>query len=170
MKTTLCLLLTAGALAFCAQAQDQDSGSAVKVTTRLMPDGSKVVMKTDVGARTMESTTLDAGDRVKQRIVYTLDEQDQPIYGTVYGPNGRPAYKCSYRHDGLGRVTEEADYTMNDQLIRRFVYEYGSNGKTSRIRCFDAQGNELTQANAGGDRPASGVRKDVKKSAPFRHN
>lgn len=116
MKTFVYTLLCAGALPFfCAHAQDENGGGTVKVTTRLMPDGTKVVMKTDVEAHTMEATTLDGADKTKQRIVYALDEQDQPISGTVYAPNGRAVFKCAYRHDALGRVTEEADYTMDDQ-------------------------------------------------------
>lgn len=53
--------------------------------------------------------------------------------------------------------------------LRRFVYEYGSGKAASRIRCFDAQGNELSQANSGADNPYE-TRKDVKTHAPFRHN
>lgn len=168
VKTLFQILLCAVVLPARLLAQDE-TGGAVKVTTRLMPDNTKVVVKTDAGAHTMEATTLDSGDKMKQRIVYALDEQDQPVSGTVYAPNGKAVFKCAYRHDSIGRVTEEADYTLDDQLIRRFVYEYGGGKTASRIRCFDAQGNELSQSGAGASGPGQ-VRRDEKKRAPFRHN
>lgn len=147
-----------------ASAQN-DSGGTLKVTTRLLPDGSKTVMKTDVEAHTMEATTYNSADKLTQRIIYMLDAQDQPKSGVVYAPNGKPVYKCAYEHDSLGRITEERDYTLANQLIRRFVYEFGNSATAVRIRAFDANGNELQQIGAA----VPVTKKDTPKHPPFRH-
>jgi hypothetical protein len=49
---------------------------------------------------------------------------------------------------------------MTDQLIRRFVYEFGADGKVIRIRAFDSQGNEMQ---------ASVAKKDQRQSLPRTH-
>lgn len=150
----------------------QEGGSTVKVTTRLLPDGSKSVIKTDLEQHTMETTTYDDADKLKQRVIYILDARDQPMSAIVYTPSGQPVYKCAYKYDDVGRTKEEANYTLDGQLLRRFVYEYGSDGKTFRVRAFDANGNELRQAGGGaaaniGSTPQ--VKKDKPKRAPFRN-
>lgn len=133
------------------QGQGQDAGGGtVKVTTRLLPDGSKSVIKTDVDARTMETLTYDGSDKLKQRVVYALDAQNQPATSVVYTPDGRPAYKCAYKYDSVGRVTEETNYSLKGQLLRRFVYEFGPKGNPVRVRAFDAAGNELRSTSQGG--------------------
>lgn len=138
----------------------QDDTPAIKVTTTLHDDGSRTVIKLDAGQHTSDSTTYTAGDKVQQRIVYVLDEENQPVSGKVYAANGAVVFTSVYQHDGQNRITEEADYTPAGQLMRRFVYEFGSTGKVSRIRAFDAQGNELRASNAT---------PDVKKALPRRH-
>src|ERR1043166_8609146 len=140
VKTTFCIFLSIAFSSSVSLAQDEGGGT-IKVTTRLLPDGTKAVLKTNIEEHTMESLTYDGSDKLKQRIVYMLDEQDQPMSGIIYAPNGQPAYKASYKHDQFGRIIEEADYTLNNQLIRRFVYEF--RGKDVRVRAFDATGNEL---------------------------
>src|SRR5438067_214991 len=112
VKTTFYALLSVAFLSAICRAQDEGGGT-IKVTTRLLPDGSKAVLKTNIEEHTMESLTYDTSDKLKQRIVYMLDEQDQPMSGIVYAPNGQPAYKCAYKHDQFGRIIEEADYTLN---------------------------------------------------------
>ena len=66
----------------------------------------------------------------------------------MYTADNKPVFKATYTRDELDRVTEEADYTMANQLIRRFVYEFGADGKVSRIRAYDANGNEMQQTEA----------------------
>src|SRR5437016_5447745 len=118
----------------------QEDVAAIKVTTTLHDDGSKTVTKLDPDQHTSEATTYDGANKLKQRIVYELDDQNQPASGTVYAANGDVVLKSVYKRDAANRISEEIDYTPDDKLLRRFVYEFGSNGKVTRIRAFDANG------------------------------
>src|SRR3954464_7682874 len=99
-------VLTTGAFA--------QGGSPIKVTTTLHPDGTKTVMQTDPDNRTAEATTLTSNDKLIQKVVYKLDEQNQPESGTVFDAKGRAAFKSVYKRDGAGRVAEQFDYTPDD--------------------------------------------------------
>lgn len=144
-----CLCLPAAGLC-----QDDGTDNAIRVTTTLHEDGTKTVTQMNPDSHTSEASTYDARDHLRQKIVYALNERNQPESGVVYTPDNKPVFKAAYTRDNLDRVTEEADYTMADQLIRRFVYEFGADGKVSRIRAFDANGVEMQQTEA---------RKDVSK-------
>jgi hypothetical protein len=128
----------------------QDAGTPLKVTTTLHGDGTKTVMKTDPDERTAEATTYDAADRVRQRVVYVLDEQNQPASGIVYDAKGRAAFKSTYKRDGANRIIEQIDYTPADKLVRRMFFEYGANNKVTNVRVIDANGVEVQSKNASG--------------------
>ncbi|MEA3186428.1 MAG: hypothetical protein QOD99_258 [Chthoniobacter sp.] len=147
------------AVLFPAVCFTQDDAATIKVTTMLHEDGSKTVTKIDPLEHTSSAETTDASNKLKQRIVYALDAQNQPATGTVYNAAGVVVMKTAYQHDGSNRITEETDYTPDGQLMRRFVYEFGSTGKVSKIRAYDANGTELRQTTA---------RPDEKKAPPRR--
>lgn len=128
--------------------------SAVKVTTTLHDDGSRTEMKTDPDQHTSEATTMNAAGKLLQRIVYTLDEENQPAEGTIYSAAGVVLFKAVYKRDPANRLSEEVDSTPAGQMIRRFVYEYDGNGKVSRIRAYDASGTEMTPSG-GPKKPSS---------------
>ena len=153
----LALLICLPAVALC---QDDAQDNAIHVTTTLHEDGTKTVTQINPETHTSEASTYDNRDHLRQKIVYTLDERNQPETGVVYTAANVPVFKAAYTRDNLGRVTEEVDSTMTDQLMRRFVYEFGPDGKVSRIRAFDANGVEMQQTEA---------RKDVSKVPPRRH-
>jgi len=124
-------------------AQDDGNASAIKVTTVLHEDGTKTITRVNREERTSEATTLDAGDKMMQRIVYSLDDRGQPQTAVVYAANGQPVMRAAYKHDTYGRTTEEGNYTVEGKLVRRIVFEFGANGSVSGMRVFDANGNEL---------------------------
>jgi hypothetical protein len=128
----------------------QEAGTPIRVTTTLHEDGTKTVMKSDPDQRTAEATTYDAADRVRQRVVYALDEQNQPASGIVYDAKGRAVFKSTYKRDGANRIIEQIDYTAADKLVRRMFFEYGANNKVSNIRVIDANGVEVQSKNASG--------------------
>ncbi len=151
---------TLAALAPALWAQDDGADNAIHAVTVLHEDGTKTVTITDPDKHSSEATTYDAGGRVTEKIVYGLDESNQIATGVVYTANNVPAFKASYKRDDQNRISEEDDYTMDDQLLRRFVYEFGPDGKLLRIRAFDSQGNEMRQSEA---------RKDERQSLPRVH-
>jgi hypothetical protein len=155
IAATFALLTPLGVLA-----QD-DSSNAIRATTVLHEDGSKTVTITDPDKHTSESTTYDGRDRILQRVVYTLDDNNQAASGIAYTADNRPVYKSVYKRDDMNRVKEEDDLTMDDQLIRRYVYDFGPDGKVIKVHAFDPQGNEL--------QPASGTRRDPRQSLPRTH-
>jgi hypothetical protein len=144
-------------------AQDASSDApddAIHAVTTLHADGTRTVAITNPDTHTSEADTYNAANKLVEKIIYTLDENNQPASGVVYTPDNRPAFKTTYKRNDFNRVTEEDDYTMDDQLLRRFVYEYGAGGKVIGIRAYDAQGNELQQSDA---------RKDERQSLPRVH-
>ena len=156
MKTALYLVAS---LALVAGVFAQDG--EIKVTATLHPDGGKTITRTDMDARQSVAETYDAGNKLTQKIVYSIGENGQADKGIVYAPNGTALMKSEYRRDQSGRVREEINYAMDGSLIRRFVYEFDARGKVAKIRAFDANGNELQPAGTSG----RGV-KDKKKRPP----
>ena len=145
-----------------AAAQDsQDSqDDTIHAITTIHADGTKTVNISDPDKHSSEATTYDGGGKLIQKIIYALDDNNQPASGVVYTATNQPIMKTAYKRDDSNRIDEEDDYSMDDQLIRRFVYEFGADGKVSRIRAYDGQGNELQQ---------SGARPDQRQSLPRVH-
>ena len=71
----------------------------------------------------------------------------------------KPITSKTTAEHGAAQV-EEDDYTLDDQLIRRFTYDFGPDGKISAIHAYDSQGNELQQSEA---------RKDPRQTPPRVH-
>ena len=140
-------------------AQDAADNTIHAVTT-LHPDGTRTVTITNPDTHSSEADTYDSRNKLTEKIVYILDDNNQPATGVVYTADNRPAFKTTYKRDDFSRLTEEDDYTMDGQLLRRFVYELDSAGKVIRIRAYDGQGNELQQSDA---------RKDERQSLPRVH-
>jgi hypothetical protein len=146
----------------CAGQDSSSDGSdnTIHAITTLHADGTRTVAITDPDKHSSEADTYDGANRLIEKIVYALDDNNQPTSGVVYTANNIPAFKAVYKRDDFNRVSEEDDYTMDDQLLRRFVYEFGADGKVIRVRAFDSQGNELQQSDA---------RKDERQSLPRVH-
>src|SRR5690606_38977201 len=121
----------------------QDMG-AIRVTTTLLPDGSRIESKTDPAARTVESTTIDPNDNVKERAIYYGNAlSGQVDRGEFFSPDGKLLYKASYTRDSQGRITEEARYGANGRLEQRKTYDYGADGRVVAVKTYGPDG-ELT--------------------------
>jgi hypothetical protein len=142
----------------CAAQDDSQDGSTdntIHAITALNDDGSKTVTITDPDNHSSESSTYDAANKLIEKVVYTLDENSNPVTGTVFGPDNTAVFKATYKHDDYNRITEEDDYTLDGQFMRRFTYDFGSDGKLKQIHAFDSQGNELHQSDAAPDEHSS---------------
>jgi hypothetical protein len=139
---TLLITLTVGS----TFAQD-GGGGGIKSTTTLHPDGTRTELQKDLGELTGEEKTFDAGNQLLHRVTYKLDANGDILSGTAFNAKGTPLYTFEYKRDGMGRISEELDYTPAGQLTRRLVYHYNSAGKVSGIDGFDAQGNPLPKAS-----------------------
>jgi hypothetical protein len=156
MRHLLPALLLLAALPV-GRAQDDITDNAVRATTAFNNDGTKTVTVTNPDTHSSEASTYTGNNKLMQRIVYVLDDSNLPASGTVYNAANHPMYKATYKRDAMNRVGEEDDYSMTDQLIVRYVFEFDGNGKVARIRAYDPQGNEIS---------SNGARKDVKQSLP----
>jgi len=136
------------------------SDNAIHAVTAIHPDGSMTVTITDPDKHSSESSTYDAARKLMERVVYTLDENNLVVSGTVYGRGNVAAFKTVYKHDDANRICEEDDYTLDDQLLRRFTYEFAGDGKLLRVHAYDSQGNELREDDAY---------PDERQSLPRRH-
>lgn len=132
---------------------------AIRATSVMHPDGTRTETKTDPDAKTSEVSTY-SGTTLKQRVVYKLDERNEPVSGTVYNAKGTPVCKLTLKRDGAGRVAEESYFSLDDKLQRRHVYGYAADGRLQKIQAFDAAGNEIRSGAA---------KKDQKKSLPRRN-
>jgi hypothetical protein len=132
-------------------AQDDSTDNAIHAVTELHEDGTKTVTVTDPDKHSSESTTYTANEKIIERVVCVLDDNNSPVSGTIYGPDNQPAFKAIYKHDDFNRLVEEDDFTLDDQLMRRFTYDFGPDGKVVRVHAFDSQGNELQQSDARKD-------------------
>ena len=119
--------------------------SPIKATTTLHPDGSRTEFTTDTDERTGTSTTYNAAGKLMQKILYQLDEQNQPASGIFYNAKNQVVMKVVYRRDASNRITEQFEYAPNDKLIRRILFEF-SGQKISKVRTFSPDGTELTPA------------------------
>jgi hypothetical protein len=160
VRLLLILLGTALLPGLCAAQDDSTADNTIHAITALHPDGSRTVTITNPDNHSSEASTYDAAKRLIEKIVYALDDNNQPVSGVVYTSKNTPAFKTVYKHDESNRITEEDDFTMADQLMRRFTYEFGPDGKLARVRAFDSQGNELQQ---------TGAQKDERQSLPRVH-
>jgi len=152
-----------------APAQDDSSSdsssdgadtTAIRATTMFHDDGTHTVTVIDPNKHTSEASTYDAANKLLRKVVYTLDDRNAFVSGIVYNAANMPMYKAAYKCDDNNRVTEEDDYTMDDQLLRRFVYDFDSSGDITQIHTFDSQGNEVMPTDA---------RKDPHTVPPRRH-
>jgi len=163
MRFSLILLAAIALLPWLCAGQDDSSNSddnAIHAITALHEDGTKTVTITDPDKHSSEASTYDAANHVIEKVVYTLDENNSPVSGLVYGRDGAVAFKTTYKHDDFSRIVEEDDLTLQDQLFRRFTYDFGPDGKLLRIHAYDGQGNELQESDA---------HKDERQSLPRGH-
>jgi len=157
IPTLLAALAIASLPAICAAQDDSSTSSsdgqdnAIHAVTAIHDDGTRTVTITDPDKHTTEATTYNAANKVIEKIDYNLDENNVLVSGTVYGADNAPAFKTTYKHDDSSRISEEDDFTLDDQLLRRFTYEYGADGKLLRVHAYDSQGNELHENDAQPD-------------------
>lgn len=148
------LLLPFLAIARPGSAQAQQGGAPIHVTSTIHNDGTRTEMKTDPDNHTAESTTYDAANKMRQRTVYSLDENGQAVGGTVYSPKNLPLYKLVYKRDGMNRVNEVDAYSMKDVLLTRMIYHYDAKGKVISVDTLDANGRTVTNG-INGTQPGS---------------
>jgi hypothetical protein len=159
MRFISLLIATTALLPWICAGQDDTSNTAddnaIHAITELHEDGTKTVTITDPDKHTSEASTYNAGDRLIEKVVYTLDENNSPVSGLVYGADNAVAFKTTYKHDDFNRIVEEDDFTLQDELFRRFTYDFGPDGKLKQIHAFDGQGNELQESDAHKDQRQS---------------
>ena len=144
----LAFLLACHCIALTVRAQD----SGVKVSVVMHDDGSKTVSKVDPDNHTSESATYGTNEKLQNRTVFTLDEKNRAVSGVSYTASGKPVKKFTYKYDESDRLSEEQDFTVDDKYIGKFVYEYSVKGKLTRIRAYDAAGNEVSATRGTPDR------------------
>jgi hypothetical protein len=149
LTATLCALLASAAA---APGQDA-AGNVVKVTTTLHPDGTRTITKLDAVEHTSESSRY-SGERLLQRTVFKLNEQNQPESGDFFDGKGTLVHKLKFVRDESGRVSEEIRFTPDDRFVVRYVYRYDATGRVLKMDGYDADGNPL---------PTGPARRDVKK-------
>lgn len=121
-------------------------GNTIKATTTFHPDGTQTNSVFDPEKRTTEETTLTKQGKVLRKVIYVLDDQNQPLGAVVYDGKGTVLYRSSYKRDGMGRIDEE-NITSNDgKPLRRRVYTYGGNNKIARVDEYDPAGNLIAPA------------------------
>jgi hypothetical protein len=134
------LLLIAASLFFAAAiscAQDE-GGAPIRITNSTLADGSKQVTKVDPSNHIAEIATYTTGDKLKNKIVYQINDEGVWISGVVYDGKKNVIMQATYKYDATGRMAEEKQFTKEGQYFRRLVYRYDPTGKLAGIDAFDA--------------------------------
>lgn len=122
----------------------------IKVTTTVHGDLSYTNMQINPDTKTAEGTTYNQAKKLIQRVVYTLDEQNEPAEGVVYNAAGNVVMKSKYVRDPANRISEEINYTPAGAVVRRLLYKYDGKGRVSGIQAFDGAGNPIQTPGAKG--------------------
>ena len=117
----------------------------IKASTTFHPDGTQTNSVFDPEKRTTEETTLTKQGKVLRKVIYLLDDRNQPLGAVVYDGKGTVLYRSSYKRDGMGRIDEENVSSNDGKPLRRRVYTYGGNNKIARVDEFDPAGNLIVQ-------------------------
>jgi hypothetical protein len=116
---------------------------------------------TDPEKRTTEETLLDSQGKTIRKIVYPLDDRDQPRGALVYDAKGKLVYKSRYQRDAEERIAEETVMNEAGATIRRRVYTYGTGNKVTNVDEYDANGALIPRAATA--KPTPPARPDKKK-------
>lgn len=127
------ILLAAAAVAGAEEA-------SIKATSVVHPDGSRTETITNVGEKTAEERLVGADGKIRQRTMYTLDDEGRQSGGVVYGPKGQPVSRFQFVRDAMGNIVEHRDYTVKGEVIQRRIYRLSSDGKVLGIDTYDKSG------------------------------
>jgi antitoxin component YwqK of YwqJK toxin-antitoxin module len=115
-----------------------------RVTNREYPDGSGSSKETDPEKRQAIETFYSATGRVTHKVLYQLDERQQPVSAIFYDTKNRIYQKSAYKLDGEDRIIQEVIYDAKGNLLGTRNYNYGTrNGRSTviDIDTYDANGN-----------------------------
>ena len=143
MKQRLLALTLALTLAVCT-GYAQQGGSPIHVTTVIHNDGTRTDTVKNSDARTSETKTYSASQKLLERCVYTLDEQGREVEGVVYDDRGAITARVFFQYDAAGNLAERLQKAPNGMLQRRFVHTRDAMGRVI-IQAFDARGKLLPE-------------------------
>lgn len=98
---------------------------------------------------TLREEILYLGDgAVKQRTLYTHDEQGRCTHLIGFNANQDEIHKESYQYDSVGNLTEKNTYRSDHLLEERSILSYDGQGKLSEWEQYTTQGfQQKTQFN-----------------------
>ena len=120
----------------------------IRVTTATLNDGSRTITKIDPSAHTAEMATYTTADKLKQKVVYQLNDEGKWVTGVVYSAKGEVIMRATYKYDATGRLAEEKQFSKDGQFFRKLVYRYDPNGKSVGVDAYDSNDNPV------GNKPA----------------
>jgi hypothetical protein len=144
-----------------AAVRGQD-GDAVRVTKRLLPDGSSMTIVLNPDKRTRKETIEQADGKAVKITLYILNEQNVATAVSHFDGKGVIRYKEVYKFDFAGRISESKLFGPDDKPIGKRVYIYDASNN-ARIEDYDVKGNLITGKPAA---TASGAAPEVRKAVP----
>lgn len=102
--------------------------AAIRAATIMHKDGTYTETVVNMDTRIETNKTFDAGKRLMNQVVYRLDDQGQHVSAFVYNQAGKLTGKVLYKRNSANVVTEQIDYTANNQMIRRIFFKYDTQG------------------------------------------
>jgi len=124
------------ALAFFVQGQQLIS-TKVHGKATLHDDGTRTESVKDVNKREMSDTTYDARGVAICKKTFLLNENGDAIQGVIYDGAGNLLARVQFYFDELGRVVEERCVNNHNQIFRRVIRQYDTNGKALPLKAFD---------------------------------
>lgn len=107
------------------------------------PNGNYTESKLDEGQRTLQQLTYrekkqdsDKAILLQKRLI-KLNAAGQPTEVLIYNSNGQLTNRGTLFYDPLRRMTEERLFDTRNQMVRRKIQTYGSDGMKLPLRTFN---------------------------------
>jgi hypothetical protein len=126
----------------------QEADAPIRVTTATLNDGSREVTKIDPSTHTAERETQTPNGKLKQKIVYQLNDEGRWVTGVVYNAKGEVIMRATYKYDAGGRLSEEKQFTKDGQFVVKLVYRFNPAGRPVAVDAFDANDNPIRNKSA----------------------
>jgi len=133
---------------------DSPAPADVRVSVVLNPDHSRTTYETDAANHKTTATTAGPDGKLREKILYDLDENGRFVRGEVYGPKQQFRFAALYKYDANNHLVEETHFTKDKSVIGKIVFQYDAAGHQIGYATYDGAGRLLGQTTAGKTSPS----------------
>lgn len=131
------MLVSALLLVVATAGAQQITTTTVSARKILHTDGTSTESVKDVVKREMKDTTYDARGVVIATKIFLLNDNGEPVQGVIRDGADNLIARVQFFFDDLGRVIEERCVNTQNEIFRRVIHQYDSNGRPLPVKSFD---------------------------------